>query len=208
LDETMIKQRGVHPAVRSMTRKPIKVGFKAFAIATVRGFTLEHRLYAGKTGVSGVGMIERVVQSILDPYKGRYHIAAMDSYYTHPKLFEDLLSAKLLAVGSINPTRRLFATDLVTAKPANDAFETRQLVPTPAVIAIVHANYTTVSTELERTDAIPPRIPAGPHVPVRSESQVLVRRDDVECGTAERPTDTFGVDLSALLISESADDDV
>jgi hypothetical protein len=141
LDEAMIKQRGVHPSVQSMPRKPIKVGFKAFAIATVHGYTLGHRLYAGKSGASGVGLTERVVKAMLEPYKGRHHIAAMDSYYTSPKLFEELLGEQLLAVGSVNPKRKLFPADLANAKPAADSFVTRQLVTTPAVIAIVHANY-------------------------------------------------------------------
>jgi hypothetical protein len=155
LDEAMIKQRGVHKAVMHMQKKPIRFGFKAYATATVQGYTIEHRLYAGKTDdASGVGLTERIVHSMLVPFVGRNHIVAFDSFYTSVRLCEGLLRSGLMSVGSINPTRRYFASELANAKPATDEFETCQLVQTPAVVAIVHANYKRTKHYLSTATAV------------------------------------------------------
>lgn len=154
LDESMIKFRGTHKSMQHLPRKPIRVGFKAFSTATTAGYTLEQQLYAGKNGASGVGLTERIVRDLLRPYTDRYHVVAMDSYYTNPKLFEELAGDKLLAVGSIVATRKWFPADLATAKPANDTFQSRQLVQTPSVVAIVHANYKRTKHYLSTATAV------------------------------------------------------
>jgi hypothetical protein len=47
VDETMIKFRGNHTAVQSMPKKPIRIGFKCWALATPDGYMLRLELYGG-----------------------------------------------------------------------------------------------------------------------------------------------------------------
>ena len=48
VDETMIKFRGTHTAIQSMPKKPIRIGFKCWALATTDGYMLNLDLYGGK----------------------------------------------------------------------------------------------------------------------------------------------------------------
>ncbi len=48
VDETMIKFRGTHTAIQLMPKKPIRIGFKCWALATTDGYMLNLDLYGGK----------------------------------------------------------------------------------------------------------------------------------------------------------------
>lgn len=48
VDETMIKFRGKHDAVQLMPKKPIRIGFKCWSLATTDGYMLKLDLYGGK----------------------------------------------------------------------------------------------------------------------------------------------------------------
>ncbi len=107
VDETMIKFRGEHLSIQLMPKKPIPVGFKAFTLATLRGYILNETLYEGKTtSKSDAGLTYRVVRDLLRPYEKGHHVVAMDSYYTSATLLVDLFSVGVLVVGSVVPFLR------------------------------------------------------------------------------------------------------
>ena len=145
VDETMIKFRGNHDAVLLMPKKPIRIGFKVWSLATPWGYTLTQHLYSGhEDGVDGKGLTYKVVRELLEPYEGSDRTVAMDSYYTSPRLFLDLHNDGIHAVGSVRSDRLGFPKDLKAVKSSDikiDHSVYRQNTAHPHMIAMVHRDF-------------------------------------------------------------------
>jgi hypothetical protein len=117
IDESMIAFRGDHEAVMMMPAKPIKIGFKAWSLATPSGYILKQLPYNGSADRPEVGLTERVVMELLDAsYYDAWRTAVMDSFYTGVPLFTRLYNAKTLAIGVVHPNRSHLPKSLPTKK--------------------------------------------------------------------------------------------
>ena len=77
------------------------------------GYVLTFQIYTGK-GIktkeesTGNPVSYDVVFNLLEPYMGKGHWVFMDSYYSSPKLFKDLLDKSTFATGTLRHNRKSF----------------------------------------------------------------------------------------------------
>jgi hypothetical protein len=141
IDETMIAFRGKHMAIQMMPKKPIRIGFKAWTIATPDGYVFRSQLYHGSDEREH-GLGARVVLDLIDGFdraptaeQKPWRLVVMDSYYTGVPLAKTLFDRGMLMVGKLNPTFRHFPAALAETKLEPSAFDWRQAKLFPALIA-------------------------------------------------------------------------
>lgn len=88
-----------------MSNKPTKWGLKFFVLADVNVYTIDFKLYTGKSEVaSGNGLSFDVVTSLINKYYlGSGYVIYRDSFYTNPSSSITLASRDL---GLVAPTYR------------------------------------------------------------------------------------------------------
>lgn len=163
IDESMIKFRGMHPSVQHLPRKPIRIGFKAFTLATPSGYALRQWICpggeakdtktkrpaaaaasaaAGAVHVEGLlrplKATERLVLGLHDIYDGAYRVLTMDSYFSSPAVAWLLLQRQTLVVAKCVGTRADFPASLATAvaRVGVQTLSERQCADTPALRCI------------------------------------------------------------------------
>ncbi len=92
VDERMVATKASLSIKQYMKAKPTKWGLKFFVLADVNGYTVDFRLYTGKTqGASGKGLSFDVVAELVNKdYLGSGYIVYCDNFYTSPLLFRHL----------------------------------------------------------------------------------------------------------------------
>ena len=108
--------------------KPVKRGFKVWVIAdSANGYFLDLQVYVGSEG-EGIehGLGERVVLQLTEQYWGVYHQLYCDNLFSSPRLFQELLTHKEYACGTVRQTRRGFPQDLRRIALARGVAEVRQ----------------------------------------------------------------------------------
>ncbi|KAM4635670.1 piggyBac transposable element-derived protein 4-like [Polymixia lowei] len=92
VDERMVATKARLSVKQYMKAKPTKWRLKFFVLADVNGYTVDFRLYTGKSTLSsGKGLTFDVVSSLVNKeYLGSGYIVYCDNFYTSPALFQHL----------------------------------------------------------------------------------------------------------------------
>ncbi|XP_066538106.1 piggyBac transposable element-derived protein 4-like [Hoplias malabaricus] len=103
--ERMVPCRG-HTGMKD---KPTKWGFRLFVLAdSGNGYTVDFSVYTGKNDFpTGQGLSYDAVMSLINRrFLGSGYHVYMDSFYTSPKLFKDLLASRFGACGTYRESRK------------------------------------------------------------------------------------------------------
>ena len=107
IDEMIVKYYGKHSLKQFIRGKPIRFGYKLWAICTSDGYCLQFHLYSGKepsapsqTAKEGLG--SRVVKRLLEIVEdGNSHEVYFDNFFTSHQLLCDLKGAGFRATGKV-----------------------------------------------------------------------------------------------------------
>lgn len=102
VDERMVGTKARLGFKQYMKAKPTKWGLKLFVLADTNGYTVDFRLYTGKSKTaSGKGLSFDVVNSLVNKdYLGSGYIIYTDNFYTSPLLFRHLSQQGFGACGT------------------------------------------------------------------------------------------------------------
>lgn len=117
IDESMCAFKGRTTLKQYMPMKPIKRGFKIWALAcATTGYLLNFQIYQGKTAESSSDMLgERVVLEMSSNYQNRGYCLYFDNFFTTIPLMQKLLSQKTFGCGTIRQTRKHFPKHILCA---------------------------------------------------------------------------------------------
>lgn len=107
VDERMVATKATLSIKQHMKAKPTKWGLKFFVLADVNGYTLDFKLYAGKSkGVSENGLPYDVVTGLVNKdFLGSGYVIYTDNFYTSPLLFRHLSQQGFGACGTYRQGR-------------------------------------------------------------------------------------------------------
>lgn len=107
VDERMVATKARLKIKQYMKAKPAKWGLKISVLAYVNGYTVDYRLYAGKSqGASGKGLpFDVVTELVKKSYLGRGYLVYCDNLYTSPILFRHLSQQRFGACGTYRQGR-------------------------------------------------------------------------------------------------------
>ncbi|XP_049780398.1 piggyBac transposable element-derived protein 3-like [Schistocerca cancellata] len=121
IDESMIVFKGRSSIKQYNPLKPIKRGYKLWAICDKKGYTLNFEVYQGRNETlekdfEGYGLGERVVLKLSKPYWGQYRKLYFDIFFTSIPLLEKLKSVNTFACGTIRTNRKGLPANLPKEK--------------------------------------------------------------------------------------------
>lgn len=103
VNESMVAFKGRSSMKQFMPLKPIKRGFKVWALADSQsGFLLNFDVYTGKKTDGNVeyGLGENVVLSLTDAFRNKFYCIYFDNFFTSIPLISKLLNDGLFACGT------------------------------------------------------------------------------------------------------------
>ena len=109
VDESMIKFKGRSSLKQYNPMKPIKRGFKLWCLADDKGYVYKFDVYSGKNENKEsptLGLGGNVVVNLVDHLAAKYHKVYFDNYFSSIALMETLKLRKILACGTIRPSRK------------------------------------------------------------------------------------------------------
>jgi hypothetical protein len=111
VDESMVLFKGRNSMKQYNPKKPIKRGYKIWAISDMNGYTKNFRIYQGKDEeleqqFNNYGLGERVVLNLTQNIWGKGYKIFFDNYFTSLRLLERLRSEKTLACGTMRVHRK------------------------------------------------------------------------------------------------------
>jgi hypothetical protein len=107
IDESMIKFKGRNAAKQYMPKKPIKRGYKVWALADKHGYLWNFDVYTGKSGdLAETNLGARVVKNLSAPLKNKNYFLYFDNYFTSYPLMTYLKLNGINACGTVNITRK------------------------------------------------------------------------------------------------------
>ena len=116
VDERMIKHKGRAVFKQYLPKKPVKWGFKVFAVCDAdTGMLCKFEIYTGQAGANdGDGLTHAVVLRLTEHLAGAGRILFTDNFYTSPALAESLLERGSHLVGTVRTNRRGYPMQLKT----------------------------------------------------------------------------------------------
>lgn len=134
VDESMVPYYGRHGIKMFIKGKPIRFGFKLWALCGVDGFPYCMKIYVGKeSGTSadplGTRVIEHMVEVVRAHSSYQYHTFFFDNFFTSVKLLETLSDRGVRATGTVRDNRigeakhRLIASKTMKRKQTRGNFE-------------------------------------------------------------------------------------
>ena len=113
VDEAMIPFKGRSSMKQYLLLKPVKRGFKVWAMAdALNGYLYDFNVYTGATGVRETGLGENVVLTLSESVKGKHHQLYFDNFFTSFTLLEKLLSQGTYGCGTIRTNRKNFPSNM------------------------------------------------------------------------------------------------
>ena len=115
-DEAMIPFKGRSSMKQYLPMKPVKRGFKVWAMAdALNGYLYDFNVYTGATGERETALGEKVVVVVLtlsEPLKGKHHQLFFDNYFTSITLLDKLLARGTYGCGTIRTNRKNFPSEI------------------------------------------------------------------------------------------------
>lgn len=109
IDEMMVKYFGHHPIKQFIKTKPIRFGYKFWAMCGVTGYCFNFDLYCGRKEKTdhvpktlGSAVVEQMLSIIEDPNS---HCAYFDNYFSSYDLFRSLKEKGFRATGTVRENR-------------------------------------------------------------------------------------------------------
>ena len=113
IDEAMIPLKGRSSMKQYLPLKPVKSGFKVWAMAdSLNGYLVDFNVYTGATGERETALGEKVVLTLADSIKGRHHQFLFDNYFSTISLLSKLLQQDTYAYGTIRTNRKNFPSEI------------------------------------------------------------------------------------------------
>lgn len=117
VDEAMIKFQGRSSIKQYMPMKPIKRGIKVWVLAdSCTGYFSKFEIYSGKGSSPEKNLGSRVVKTLTEPLKGKFHHVYIDNFFTSEELIDDLEKDGVYACGTARKDRRGFPDQLKNIK--------------------------------------------------------------------------------------------
>ena len=102
----MIRFKGRSSIKQYMPQKPIKRGYKVWVRANENGYVSQFEVYTGKIGPTPEKCLgPRVVKTLTNKLKDRYHKVYFDNYFTSVQLMKDLKQQGIYACGTVRKGR-------------------------------------------------------------------------------------------------------
>ena len=110
IDESMIPYFGRHSCKQFIRSKPIRFGYKMWALCSSTGMPYNVQIYQGRADSNECGPLEplgtRVVKTLLDVCDEPVnHHVYMDNFFTSYDLLSDLKTSKFRATGTVRENR-------------------------------------------------------------------------------------------------------
>ena len=113
----MIKFQGRSSLKQYMPMKPIKRGIKVWVLADSHtGYFCKFQVYTGRGDSPEKGLGSRVVKSLTEPLKKKFHHVYFDNFFTSEQLLVDLERDGIYACGTARKDRRGFPPALKQVK--------------------------------------------------------------------------------------------
>ena len=120
IDERMVKSKARFSFKQYIKNKPVKFGFKVFALCdSATSYLVNFKIYTGRDNAqqSETGLASSVVKELISPYTNQGYHLFTDNIYSSPTLFIDLRdNHKTYAVGTCQINRKGFSEKLKDAK--------------------------------------------------------------------------------------------
>lgn len=113
IDESMAAFKGRSTLKQYMPKKPIKRGFKIWAITCAKsGFLLKFEVYTGKKeNDPELGLGENVVNFLIEPFANKNYCLFFDNFFSSINLFDKLFQKDTFACATIRYDRVEFPVD-------------------------------------------------------------------------------------------------
>ena len=109
----MIKFQGRSSLKQYMPKKPVKRGIKVWVLGDSKtGYFSKFDVYCGKGTSPKKSLGARVVKTLTEPLKGKFHHVYFDNSFTSIKLLTDLEKDGVYACGIAKKDRRGFPEEL------------------------------------------------------------------------------------------------
>lgn len=113
IDESMVKFKGRSSIKQYMPMKPVKRGFKVWALCcSESGYALDLSIYTGKSGKKPEPLGKKVVKNLSAPYLGKGQCIFFDNFFSDVSLSNFLLEKNTFSVGTIRPNRKNYPKNL------------------------------------------------------------------------------------------------
>ncbi|CAF1505516.1 unnamed protein product [Adineta ricciae] len=107
IDEMMIKFKGRCAFKQYIKDKPVKRGYKVWALADAStGYIYNFEIYTGKSAERQMPLGEHVVWSLTRGLSRKFHHVYFDNFFTSPSLVERLLHDGIYSTGTLRKTRK------------------------------------------------------------------------------------------------------
>ena len=113
VDEAMIKFQGRSSLKQYMPMKPIKRGIKVWVLGdSTTGYFSKFEIYCGKGSSPEKKLGSRVVKTLTEPLKGKFHHVYFDNFFTSEQLMTELEEDGVYACGTARKDRKGFPDEL------------------------------------------------------------------------------------------------
>ena len=113
VNEAMIPFKGRSSIKQYFSMKPVKCGFKVWAMAdALNGYLYDFNIYTEATGERETAQGEKVVLTLSGPLKGKHHRLYFDNYFTSITLLDKLLVRGTYSCGTIRTNRKNFPSEI------------------------------------------------------------------------------------------------
>ena len=113
VDEAMIKFQGRSSLKQYMPMKPIKRGIKVWVLGdSTTGYFSKFEIYCGKGSSPEKQLGSRVVKTLTEPLKGKFHHVYFDNFFTSEQLMTELEVDGVYACGTARKDRKGFPDEL------------------------------------------------------------------------------------------------
>ena len=113
IDEAMIPFKGRSSMKQYLPLKPVKRGFKVWAMAdALNGYMYDFNVYTGACGDRETGLGEKVVLTLAESIKGRHHHLYFDNYFSSISLLSKLFEDGTYACGTVRTNRKGYPSEI------------------------------------------------------------------------------------------------